>query len=219
MADAARFSASNHKAPIRFMGQGGPDFLPVDHPTAGRFVQRRAGLDVGQVGAGPWLGIALAPEARAVDDPRQKTLLLLDRAECGDSRPGQAFADMPHAPWAASAGVLFVKNHLPRDRQPTPAMLRRPADACPAALGQFALPGFALLGKHVLIARAAAKTQGLEFATEVGAHPVGDFLAKALVLLAETDFHGCSPRITAAIRSRCQAGSPRKLSLARARLK
>ncbi|MNH27302.1 hypothetical protein D3C79_874070 [compost metagenome] len=98
-------------------------------------------------------------------------------------------------------------------------MLRRPADAGPAAFGKLALPGFALFGKHMLIARTTAKTQGFEFAAEVGAHPVGDFPTEAFVLLAETDFHGCSPRITEAMRSRCQAGSPRKLSLARARLK
>ncbi|MCY1466236.1 hypothetical protein D9M71_845060 [compost metagenome] len=98
-------------------------------------------------------------------------------------------------------------------------MLRRPADAGPAAFGELALPGFALFGKHVLVARTAAKTQGLELTAKVGAHPIGHFLAEAFVLLAETDFHGCSPRITEAMRSRCQAGSPRKLSLARARLK
>ncbi len=52
MADAARFGAGDDKAPVRFMGQGRPDFLPVDQPLAGRFIQRCAGLDVGQVRTG-----------------------------------------------------------------------------------------------------------------------------------------------------------------------
>ncbi|MCY1420687.1 hypothetical protein D9M71_363170 [compost metagenome] len=219
VADTARFGAGDDETPIRLVGQRSPDLLPVDDPAVAGFIERCAGLDVGQVRACAGLRIALAPEVRAADDAWQETLFLLFAAEGGNRWPGQAFADMAHAPGAAGTGIFFVEDDLLGDRQAAPAMLRCPADAGPAAAGQLAFPGLALLGKHMFITRATAKAQLLEFAAQVGGQPVGHLLAEALVLLAETDLHGCSPRITLAMRSRCQAGAPRKLSLARARLK
>ncbi|MND82881.1 hypothetical protein D3C80_747250 [compost metagenome] len=219
VANTARLGAGDDETPVRFVGQRSPDLLPVDDPTVAAFIQCRAGLDVGQVRACAGLRIALAPEVVTTDDARQKALFLLFAAEGGNGRPGQAFADMAHAPRATGAGIFFMEDHLLGDRQAAPAMLRRPADAGPATAGQLAFPGLARFGEHMFVARAAAKTQWLELAAQIGGQPVGHLLAEALVLLAETDLHDCSPRITLAMRSRCQAGVPRKLSQARARLK
>ncbi|MNP69610.1 hypothetical protein D3C76_1657310 [compost metagenome] len=102
-----------------------------------------------------------------------------------------------------------MEDHLLADRQAPAAMLRRPADTGPAAFGQLALPGFALLRVHVFVTRTTAKAQGLELTAKVAGQPVGDLLTKALVLFTETDLHGCSPMISVAICCRCQAGAPR----------
>ena len=52
---------------------------------------------------------------------------LLVRTEVHDRRPQETFTDDAHAPRAAGTGVLLVEDHLLGDRQPAPAMLRRPA--------------------------------------------------------------------------------------------
>ncbi|MCY1394318.1 hypothetical protein D9M71_92340 [compost metagenome] len=145
--------------------------------------------------------------------------MLLLAAHRHQGRADQAFADVAHASGAAGTGVFLVEDHLLADRQAAAAAFLRPADADPAAPGQFALPGFAFLGEHVLVAGTAAEAQGGEPALQVLFEPVGHFLAEGFVLGAETDFHGRDSRIRVARRSRCQAGLPSSCSLARARLK
>ncbi|MCY1434803.1 hypothetical protein D9M71_508750 [compost metagenome] len=219
MADAARLGAGDHEAPVGLVGQRGPHLLPADPPLAAGFVQHGAGLHRRQVGAGARLRVALAPEFATGDDARQEAALLFIVAECGDGRPGQSFANMAHASRSAGARVFLVEDHLLADRQAAPAILRRPADTGPAALGELALPGLAFLREAVLVARTATEAQRFEFATQVVRQPGGDLGAEGFVFGAETDPHDSSPSRCAAMRSRCSDGAPRKASLARARLK
>ena len=54
--------AGEDEAPLGPVGERCPDLLPVDDPLAGRFVEVRLGLHVGEVGAGVGLAVALAPQ-------------------------------------------------------------------------------------------------------------------------------------------------------------
>src|SRR5690606_939969 len=103
-------------------------------------------------------------------------------AEGDDGRARQPLADMAHAAGAAGAGVLLVEDHLLLDGAAAPTVFLRPADAGPAALGQLALPGLALLAEHVFIARAAAKADRLELTLEVVPQPAGDLFAEPFVV-------------------------------------
>ena len=67
--------AGQHEAPVGPVGQRGPHLLAVDHPLVA--VELGAGLDVGEVGAGVGLAVALAPQLGAGDDPGQEPGLLL----------------------------------------------------------------------------------------------------------------------------------------------
>src|SRR5690606_39929482 len=97
--------------------------------------------------------------------------------------------------------------------------LGRPAHAGPAALGQLAFPGLALLGEAVFVPRPATESQRLELAAQVVRQPAGHVAAEGFVRLTESDLHAYSPRSAVAMRSRCQDGAPNSASLARARLK
>ncbi len=163
------------------MGQRGPDLLPADQPALAAGVEAGAGLDVGQVRARARLGIALAPERLALKNARQQALALLGRAERGEGRADQPFANMAHAPGAAGAGIFLVEDHLLADAQATPTVFRSPAHPDPATARQFPLPGFALGREAVFVARATTKAQLRKFTLQVRRQPAGDLLAECFV--------------------------------------
>ena len=109
---------------------------------------------------------------------------------------------MPHATGAASAGVLFKKDHLAVDAQAATAVLRRPACANPLAGAQHLLPGLAQGRGEVFIPRSATKAQGCELACQVGLHPLRHLLAKLLIGGAKSNIHDSSPKICLASSSR-----------------
>ena len=71
--------AADDEAPVRPLGQRGPDLLAVDDPLGVVTLALEAGrgLDVGEIAAGVGFGIALAPVLGAGDDAGQELALLL----------------------------------------------------------------------------------------------------------------------------------------------
>ena len=109
---------------------------------------------------------------------------------------------MAHATGAASAGVLFKKDHLAVDAQAATAVLRSPACANPLAGAQHLLPGLAQGRGEVFIPRSAAKTQWREIACQVLLHPLGHLLAELFISRTESNVHDSSPKICLASCSR-----------------
>ena len=127
---AALLGAAHDEAPVRPLRERRPHLLPVDDPLVA--LTARPGLHVRQVGAGVRLGVALAPELGARHDAGQEPLLDLGRGEVDQRRTEQPLADEPGTSRTAGLGVLLVERDLEVERQPTTAVLGRPADAGPA---------------------------------------------------------------------------------------
>ena len=85
-------------------------FWPVDHPLA--VDELGAGLDVGEVGPGARLAVALAPQLGAGDDPGQEALPLLVGAERDQGRAEQRLADVADAARRPRPGVLLEVHDL-----------------------------------------------------------------------------------------------------------
>ena len=67
--------AGEHEDPVGEVPGRGPDLLPVDHPLVA--VEHGPAPEVAEVGAGVGLGVALAPDVLAGEDPREEVALLL----------------------------------------------------------------------------------------------------------------------------------------------
>ena len=145
--------------------------------------------EVGEVGAGAGLAVALAPQLLAGDDRRQEPLLLLGRAEGDDRRAEQRLADVADPARRPGPGVLLEVDDLLVQRQAPAAVLLRPADARPAVGAEVALPRPALVDGGVLVARAAPAPRGGELAGEARLEEVADLGAERLVLGAEPQVH------------------------------
>ena len=132
--------ASQYKHPFGLMGPGGPDFLAVDHPFTRVRIAAGPGTDAGQVGARAGLGVALSPIVGAGQNAWQEALFLLGRAKGHQRRGQQGLADMADTAWATAAHILLVEDDLLGQRDVAAAVPGLPAQAGPAALGQFLLP-------------------------------------------------------------------------------
>ena len=164
-------------------------FWPCDDPLAGGVVADGPGLEVGEVGAGVGLAVALAPQLLAVDDARQEALLLLGRAE-GDHRGAeQGLPDVADPARGPGPHVLLVVDDLLVQRQAAAAVLLGPAHARPAVGPEVALPRQALVEERHLVARAAAPAGDGELAGEGGLEEVPHLGAEGLVLGAESQVH------------------------------
>ena len=67
--------AGEHEDPVGEVAGRRPDLLAVDHPLVA--VEHGPAAEVAEVGAGVGLGVALAPEVLAAEDPREEVALLL----------------------------------------------------------------------------------------------------------------------------------------------
>ena len=152
-------------------------------------VEARLGGDVGEVGAGAGLGVALAPQLLDGHDLRQEALLLLLGAERDQRRAEQLLAEVVDAGGRVGAGVLLVEDHLLEQRQPAAAVLLGPADAGPAVLREVPVPGHALVVRLVLAAGTALAAQLGELAGEVVLQPRADLGAERLVLGTVGEIH------------------------------
>ena len=90
---------------------------------------------------------------------------------------------------ALDAGVLLVEDHLLPQAQPAAAVLRRPADAGPAVLGEVPVPGQPLLDRLVVLAGAAEALERGEVAGQVLLQPAADLGAERLVLGGVAQVH------------------------------
>ena len=178
MALAARLGARQHEDPVRQVGPGGPDLLPIDDPVA--VFQARASAHGGQVRAGAGLGVALGPELSPLADGRQKACLLLGRAMHQQGGRQQRLADVPQAPGAARPGVLLVIRHLLRQRPAPPAVLARPAHGRPPALGQRLLPAAREARIEAGLARAVQALQGRKVTLQLSLQPGADLAANGV---------------------------------------
>ena len=145
---------AEHEAPVGPLRERRPHLLTGDHPLVA--VALGAGLHVGEVGAGVRLGVALAPDLGAGEDPGEEPALLLVGAEVDDGRPEKPLADDPDAPRALRSRVLLVEDDLLREREAAAAELLGPPDPDPPGLTERALPGGALVEQLVLVARPTA---------------------------------------------------------------
>src|SRR5690606_21438257 len=111
-----------HEAPVGPVGERRPHLLATDDPLVA--VPRGPGGHVGEVAAGVRLGVALAPQLGAGDDPRQEASLLIRGAEGDEGRPEQVLTDVAETPRAPRPGVLLVEDHLLAEVEAAAAVLR-----------------------------------------------------------------------------------------------
>jgi hypothetical protein len=104
--------AGQHEDPVGGVAGRGPDLLAVDDPLVA--VEHGAGGDVGQVGAGVGLGVALAPAVLAGDDAGQEVALLLVGAPHDDGVADHADAEAVVARLGRHVGLgeLLGEHHL-----------------------------------------------------------------------------------------------------------
>jgi hypothetical protein len=139
----------HHEAPVGPLGVGGPDLLAGDDPLVA--VPDGPRLDVGQVGAGVRLGVALAPELGPLPDRLQEPLLL-GLGPVGDQGgPDQALPHDPDPGRGVGPGVLLVPDHLLGHRRPPAPPFPGPAETDPAVGPQLSLPGDPDLPALVLV--------------------------------------------------------------------
>jgi hypothetical protein len=149
-----------------------PHLLAVDHPLVA--VELGRGRNVGQVTAGAGFGIALAPQLADVEDLRQEALLLLGRAVGDQRRPEQFLAEVVDLVGRVRAGVLLIERDAVRNRQASPAVLDRPAQAGQTGSRQLLVPRPPFLEGLVLAPWRAKALERGEFADEVVGEPVAD---------------------------------------------
>src|SRR5437588_3831548 len=125
------------------MRAGGPHLLAVDDEMVALI--DGAGAQAGEVGAGPRLGIALAPDLVGAEDPRQMALFLLlgppvDQRRAQQAEPAGAGQDR-----GAGAEILLVIDDLLHEAGAAPAIFLGPGKPDPAGGVHPLLPGDALL--------------------------------------------------------------------------
>src|SRR4051812_44612160 len=169
------------------MGERGPHLLAVEHVVV--TLEPGPGGDVGQVRAGPGLGVALAPQLLDGHDRRQEAPLLLLIAERDQGRSEQLLTEVVDPGGCIGAGVLLVEDHLLEQGEAPAAVLLRPADAGPAGRGEVPVPGDPLVVRLVLASGTALAPQSGEVAGEVVLQPRPDLGAERLVLAAVGEIH------------------------------
>src|SRR6185312_10277918 len=136
----ALVGADQREHHVGVVGVRGPDLGAVDDVVV--TVAHRAGFQRRQIGAGARFGIALAPVVLAGENPRQKIVLLLRRAEPDDDGTDHLDA---HDVYIGNAGACGFGLEDPAFRRcpVRSAMVYRPARRAPAFFVQGALPGHA----------------------------------------------------------------------------
>ena len=170
----ARLGAGDDEDPLGEVRVGRPHLLTVDDPLRAVVGEPRARLDVGEVGAGVRLGVALRPQLLDVANARQEPIALRVGAEGDERRPEQLLTEVVDRRRGVGPGVLLVEDHLLPQAQPTPTVLGGPPDARPALPGQEAVPLQPLAERLVVAPGATEPAQRLPLAGQVvleeGAH-------------------------------------------------
>lgn len=142
MPGGCRIRPGQDKAPVRVVGMRRPYLLTIDHPIVA--IATCACAQVGEIRAGSWLGIALAPVFLSRKDLRKEAALLLWGA-----KPQQRVAEhlqrvsvIRRAVRHASAGELLDQRDLMHSRQTAAAVLNRPRDSEQAPTVKSRAPSF-----------------------------------------------------------------------------
>src|SRR5271156_5508729 len=133
------------KDPVGMLGERSPGLVAIDDIVV--TVTHRLGADRGEIRAGPWLGIALAPPVVAGQDTRQEALLLRFVAKCVDDRADHGDAERQRRQRAGARRFLFEDETL-GNRPARTAILLRPEWRYPALLVENAMPE-----QHLLLAQ------------------------------------------------------------------
>jgi hypothetical protein len=168
-----------------------PDLLAGDDPLVAVALGPR--LEVGEVGAGFGLRVALAPQFLTRGDLRQEPPLLLLGAVVQDRGPDQALAHDADAPGPAGTGVLLVEDDLLEQARAPAAVLLRERQAHPAGRAERPLPGEALLEQRVLVAGTAAAAHAGELTGQLLREPAPRLGAERLELGREPEVHAAKP--------------------------
>ena len=199
----AGLGAGDHEEPLAEVGVGRPHLLAVEHPLVA-------------VAGAPW-------SARWPGRSRRRARS--SPAPTAPRRPGSWAGTAPAAPAVPNAirvgpssssprwltrtgrvgpGVLLVEDHLLPQAQPAAAVLRRPADAGPAVLGEVPVPGQPLLDAPRGPPGAAEPLQRGELAGQVLLEPAADLGAEGLVLVGVAQVHvWYSTKQMLGLRDRC----------------
>ena len=130
--------AGQQHHPVRDVGEGGPDLLPVDHPVVAILDGPR--LQGGQVGPGIGLRVTLAPDLLGGEDLRRIAPLLFLRAAGNDRRSGHPDPEDVQDRRRLREGHLLLEDHLLDERQALTSRLLRPGEADEPAIVEPALP-------------------------------------------------------------------------------
>ena len=117
---------------------------------------------------------------------RQEALLLLVRAVRDQRRAEQFLTEVVDLVRGVGAGVLLVERDPVGDRQPTAAVLHRPAQAGQTRRRQMLVPRQALFERLVLAPWPAQALERGEFADQIVGEPLADLGPELLDL-----YHPC----------------------------
>jgi hypothetical protein len=183
--------AAEDEDPLRPVRQRSPDLLSLHDPLVA--VALGARLDVGQIGARVRLGVALAPDLGAPEDPRKERPLLVVAAEVDDRRSEESLADDADTPRSTRARVLLEEDHLLEQGRAATAVLGRPAEPDPAVAAELLLPCPALVEELVLVARSAPPPHLGERTVEAIREPRARVRAEAFLFGGETEVQARGP--------------------------
>ena len=182
--------------PVGHLGERGPYLLAVDDP--GLAVSDRARLERGEVGARVRLGVALAPDLLAREDPRRVALLLRLGPVGDDGGAGHADAEDVQDRRRLRERDLLLEDQLLDEREAAAAVLLGPREADEPGVVEPALP---LLQDLVrLDARDVGAAEVLPLARQALLEPGADRLAERVLFGSQREVH--FPSWDGAIRSR-----------------
>ncbi len=138
MLGGGRVGADQQHAPVSDMPQRGPHLLTVNHEFVA--IQRRTGVERGQIRAGARFGEALAPDLLAGQDFLDETALLLFGAVLENSRSAHRQAEFVERCWRSDTGHFFVEYRTFDDGFTLAAVLGRPRNSEIAGVVEPPLP-------------------------------------------------------------------------------
>ena len=172
MARGARFRTGQHEHPLRDVRKRRPDLLSVDMPAGAVVGKSGRRGDAREIGARPWLGVALGPQLGDVDDAGKKALLLLFGAELDQRRAEQLLTEVIHPRGSVRARILLMEDDSLLECRATAPIPRGPAEACPAGRREMAIPR-QTLGEELMLASGTTPTlQRGEVVDEVVRQPL-----------------------------------------------
>src|SRR5260370_7447249 len=132
-----------------------PYLLPIDHEMVAPI--DGAGTQAGEIAAGIWFRIALAPQLVGAEDARQGPLLLLCGSPMNERRAQQVQRVRCRENRRTGAEIFLVEDHLLHKARAAPAIFFGPGDPDPAGGVHRLLPPNALfeglaVRRHALVA-------------------------------------------------------------------